>query len=65
MRYSSAAEFEKKFDEIFADVVAGETIIITDNKTGEPIAEFVPSGMLGKSQRVKIAREIRKSSNVR
>ena len=60
MRRISATELETRFDEIIAEVVGGETIIVTNNQTGEPIAEFVPSERLRKGQRVKIAREIRK-----
>ena len=65
MRRLSATELETRFDEIIAEVVGGDTIIVTDNQTGEPIAEFVPSGKFVKTQRYKIANEIRKSLNVR
>lgn len=44
MRHLSVSEFEKRFDEIIVEVIKGETmtITITDDNTGEPIAEFVP-----------------------
>ena len=40
----SAAETEEKLDEVLVEVVAGETIVITHNDTGEPIARFEPCG---------------------
>ncbi len=44
MKYLSAAETEERLFEIIIEVIKGETIIVTDNETGEPIANIVPCG---------------------
>ncbi len=42
MKYLSATETEEKLSEIIEEVKRGEIIIVTDDKTGEPIAKIVP-----------------------
>lgn len=42
MKHISAAEVENSLWEILVEVAAGATIVVTDNVTGEPIAEFNP-----------------------
>lgn len=42
MKYLSAREVEAKLFRLVREVAQGETIIITDNETGEPIARLEP-----------------------
>jgi antitoxin (DNA-binding transcriptional repressor) of toxin-antitoxin stability system len=44
MKHLSAAETEDRLWEVLIDVAAGESVIITDNETGEPIAKLEPCG---------------------
>ena len=58
MKYKSATETEEKLYEILAEVIVGETIIVTDDETYEPIARIVPRGKLSKRQKLRIASEL-------
>ena len=44
MKYLSASETEERLWEVLIDVAAGDSVIITDNETGEPIAQLEPCG---------------------
>lgn len=58
MKYLSATEIEERLYEIIAEVVKGESVIVTDDETGEPVAKIVPRGKLSKSQRLRIVSEL-------
>ena len=58
MKYLSATEIEERFYEIIAEVVKGESVIVMDDETGEPMARLVPRGKLSKSQKLRIASDL-------
>jgi len=41
-KYISAREAKKQLSSLVKDVIAGDSFVITDDTTGEPIAELVP-----------------------
>ncbi|MEQ1605970.1 MAG: type II toxin-antitoxin system prevent-host-death family antitoxin [Pyrinomonadaceae bacterium] len=41
INYISASEARKRLSSLVRRVISGESFIITDDKTGEPIAELV------------------------
>lgn len=42
MEYLSAKEVEENLFRLIRKVARGETIVITDNDSGEPIAKIIP-----------------------
>ena len=42
MKYVSASELEANLFRLIGEVARGETIVVTDNETGGPIAEIQP-----------------------
>lgn len=42
MKYLPASEVEEKLFRLIREVANGETIIVTDNDTGDPVAQIIP-----------------------
>ncbi len=58
MKHLSKTDLEASLYEIIAEVVLGESVVVTDDTTGEPIAKLEPSGKLRNRQKLRIAAEL-------
>jgi antitoxin (DNA-binding transcriptional repressor) of toxin-antitoxin stability system len=50
MKYLPADEVEEKLFQLIVEVAQGETIVIMDNDTGDPIAQIIPIDGVSKMQ---------------